>query len=375
MPLPPVSPGPRVRVVPVIATALAYFLLGKLAFAASVTHDIVTLVVFGSEGVALAAMLRWGPQAALGIFLGQGLLALSTGLSWVPALAISLINALEGLLALRFFRWVDLDPDLDHLRDILLLFLGSALVLQLFSATLGVGTLWALGRIPSTDLHLSFWSWWMGNVLGQCLFAPTFLLLSKPIRTWAPAPLLAALGTGLLGLTTFEYLGSLGKPAFALSLAFYFAVLAVTALRFGLAGGILSSFTLSLLAIIATHRGQGPFTSSWMELNLFLAGSNLTTMALGALFAERLRLETQLRTQNEALEAANHQLSKALMEVKTLEGMLPICSYCNQIRDDHGYWKDLEVFLARRSGLHFSHSICPRCEKRFFAGDQGDHAP
>ncbi len=375
MPLPPTSPRPRVHLVPVMATALAYFLLGKLAFAASVSHDIVTVVVFGSEGAALAAMLRWGPQAALGIFLGQGLLAISTGLPWVPSLAIALINALEGLLALRFFRWADLEPDLDRLRDILLLFLGSTLVLQPFSATLGVGALWTLGRIPGADLHLSLWSWWMGNSLGQCLFTPTFLLLSKPIRTWAPGPVLAALGMGLLGLTTFDYLGTLGKPAFALSLALYFTVLAATALRFGLAGGALSSFTLSLMAIIATHRGQGPFTTSWIELNLFLAGSNLTAMALGALFAERLRLETQLRTQNEAMAAANHQLSQALMEVKTLEGMLPICSYCNQIRDDHGYWKDLEVFLARRSGLHFSHSVCPRCEKRFFSKDNGDGTP
>jgi hypothetical protein len=56
-------------------------------------------------------------------------------------------------------------------------------------------------------------------------------------------------------------------------------------------------------------------------------------------------------------------LEKALGEVKTLRGILPICSYCKRIRDDDGAWNQLEVYVEARSDADFSHSICPSCMK------------
>ena len=52
-------------------------------------------------------------------------------------------------------------------------------------------------------------------------------------------------------------------------------------------------------------------------------------------------------------------LQKALGEVKTLRGILPICSFCKKIRDDKGYWNQVEVYVKNRSDADFSHSICP----------------
>jgi hypothetical protein len=48
-------------------------------------------------------------------------------------------------------------------------------------------------------------------------------------------------------------------------------------------------------------------------------------------------------------------------EVKTLRGLLPICSYCKKIRDDQGYWKSLEVYIAAHSQADFTHGLCPEC--------------
>lgn len=48
-------------------------------------------------------------------------------------------------------------------------------------------------------------------------------------------------------------------------------------------------------------------------------------------------------------------------EVKTLQGLLPICSYCKRIRDDQGYWKQIEVYIAAHSHADFSHGLCPEC--------------
>jgi len=59
-------------------------------------------------------------------------------------------------------------------------------------------------------------------------------------------------------------------------------------------------------------------------------------------------------------------LVKALREVKTLSGMLPICAWCKKIRDDRGYWSQIESYITSRSGAQFSHSICPECRQKEF---------
>ena len=55
------------------------------------------------------------------------------------------------------------------------------------------------------------------------------------------------------------------------------------------------------------------------------------------------------------------KLQKALAEIHTLQALLPICMHCKKIRDDHGFWQQLERYLNRHASLNFSHSICPDC--------------
>lgn len=55
------------------------------------------------------------------------------------------------------------------------------------------------------------------------------------------------------------------------------------------------------------------------------------------------------------------ELKGALEQVRKLEGMLPICSYCKSVRDDQDYWRNLDEYISRHSGTQFSHSICPNC--------------
>jgi phosphoserine phosphatase RsbU/P len=58
------------------------------------------------------------------------------------------------------------------------------------------------------------------------------------------------------------------------------------------------------------------------------------------------------------------ELEEALSQVKQLQGLLPICSYCKSIRDDGNYWRQVESYIAEHSGVRFSHSICPDCYGR-----------
>ena len=61
------------------------------------------------------------------------------------------------------------------------------------------------------------------------------------------------------------------------------------------------------------------------------------------------------------------QLQTALAEVKTLHGLLPICASCKKIRDDHGYWTQVEVYVMDRSDAEFTHGICPDCLQQYRA--------
>jgi hypothetical protein len=69
---------------------------------------------------------------------------------------------------------------------------------------------------------------------------------------------------------------------------------------------------------------------------------------------------------NETLNAAYVKMQDALSKVKMLSGMLPICACCKNIRDDKGYWKQIEAYIRDHSEAEFSHGICPTCAKKLY---------
>lgn len=79
----------------------------------------------------------------------------------------------------------------------------------------------------------------------------------------------------------------------------------------------------------------------------------------------RKKIEQELATHRDNLERLvqerTQKLAKALAEIKTLKGILPICMHCKKIRDDEGYWNQIENYIHARSEAEFSHSICPDC--------------
>jgi hypothetical protein len=88
--------------------------------------------------------------------------------------------------------------------------------------------------------------------------------------------------------------------------------------------------------------------------------------ALSFLMMNSQRLESELRHAQRSLGTSVAELKKALSEIKTLSGMLPICASCKRIRDDKGYWNQLEEYLQKHTGADFSHGICPECSKRLY---------
>ena len=82
-----------------------------------------------------------------------------------------------------------------------------------------------------------------------------------------------------------------------------------------------------------------------------------------------LKREMDHRKAREAdLSRSNDELQQALKEVKVLRGLIPICASCKKIRNDGGFWQQLEDYLSEHSGVEFSHGLCQPCIKKLYPG-------
>lgn len=70
--------------------------------------------------------------------------------------------------------------------------------------------------------------------------------------------------------------------------------------------------------------------------------------------------------------ALNLELSQAVEEVGELKGLLPVCAWCHKVRDDQGYWGQLETYIEARTQASFTHGICPDCQARVMAERSGN---
>ena len=77
----------------------------------------------------------------------------------------------------------------------------------------------------------------------------------------------------------------------------------------------------------------------------------------------RARVDAGIRIVGLQLQLADRvrELEEALQHVHQLSGLLPICSYCKKVRDDHNYWHEVEAYISQRSAATFSHGVCPSC--------------
>ena len=77
-------------------------------------------------------------------------------------------------------------------------------------------------------------------------------------------------------------------------------------------------------------------------------------------------IRTIILVAEKTLMQERNKLQDALAKIKTLSGMLSICSNCKKIRDDKGYWNQIEGYIKEHSEAEFTHSICPECVKKLY---------
>jgi hypothetical protein len=150
-------------------------------------------------------------------------------------------------------------------------------------------------------------------------------------------------------------------------------------------------FTAGAADLWAAETRPGPegFSGVGMTELVLLAGMFLMG-AVSAYVVLRVRLRArsrelltvlaELRRKNNELEAEVEErqqmekdkerliqeLKEALENLRKLRGLLPICAYCKKIRDDKGYWNQLESYMAQHADVSFTHSICPECSKKIY---------
>ena len=78
-------------------------------------------------------------------------------------------------------------------------------------------------------------------------------------------------------------------------------------------------------------------------------------------FKQHIELDLKLINKEIETQKKNENLEKALSEIKTLQGIIPICSYCHSIRNDEGAWDHLAEYISEHTNAQFSHGICPTC--------------
>jgi len=94
---------------------------------------------------------------------------------------------------------------------------------------------------------------------------------------------------------------------------------------------------------------------------IFLTVAGVMVSGLIAFFTT-----SRVRQDEKMLRAERDNLQKALAEIKTLHGILPICSFCKQIRDEKGQWKKMEEYIQEHSDANFSHGICQDCLEKHY---------
>jgi len=113
---------------------------------------------------------------------------------------------------------------------------------------------------------------------------------------------------------------------------------------------------------VPAYRYPGQFTSRF--------AATFFIVSVLAFWFEYLRQHYRkgMEVEQQRLEGERAALQEALSKVRQLSGMLPICASCKKVRDDQGYWTQIELYVRDHSEAEFSHGLCPDCGEHLYPG-------
>lgn len=288
-----------------ILLGVAYFLAARLGLALAFAQAQVS-PVWPPTGLALAALIRFGPHWWPGIFFGAfaaNLLAAAPPLAAAGVAAGNTLEALAGAWLLR--RYGGFHDGFERLRNVWRFIAFAALLAPVISAAVGVVSLGLGGVMPWDDFARNWGTWWLGDALGALIVAPVLLTWSRrPSTAFRPAVLMEALalGASTVAVSWFAFSGGVGFRFLV------FPPLIWAALRFGPRGATLAMLATVSIAVWHTVHLVVPFASESVSerlhsVQIFASVTALTVLFLAAVKREREHAREQLRRHLDELEA------------------------------------------------------------------------
>jgi diguanylate cyclase (GGDEF)-like protein/PAS domain S-box-containing protein len=268
----------------VCVVVLAYYLTGRLGLALPYIGSHISLI-WPPAGIALAALLRWGPGMAPGVALGAACVALQVGSPPGLSLAIAAGNTLGPLAAAFALQRLGFHCALDRRRDVLLYVLAAGAGLAL-TATCGVMALAASDVLPWEGAPRAWLFWWLGDIVGALTAGVPLLTFDGPAlrRSMRPGRTLATLclSAATVACGAAALLAPAGQAGMGLSPLVFMPhlLLCWLALRAGVCAASFTALAVTACAAWGTSRGLGPFYTGDIHQSLALVWGYVTTLSV-----------------------------------------------------------------------------------------------
>ncbi|MEX2554972.1 MAG: MASE1 domain-containing protein [Actinomycetota bacterium] len=330
------------------ALVAAAYMVGAIAGLQMAVDNPNVTSVWPPTGIAVAAVVLFGPRIWPGIAAGALLSNVINGAPLETALAISVGNTIAPLMAGALLRYMGFRPTLSRLKDVAVLMFVGGLGAMLVSATLGTISLSATGQIvPGHHVFSAWLTWWIGDALGVMILGPlimvfgsrgagTELVRDRPIE--AAALLAVSLTMALLVFTT------------ALPLRYLvFPLVLWAALRFHQRGAATLTVLMAGVALVQGTSSGSPFaglspTMRLLALHGFNVAVAITSLSLAAVSSERLRAQIALKKAADELEERVERRTAELRvsEQRMLEAqaLSHVGSFHWNIAEDRVTWTD-----------------------------------
>lgn len=127
-----------------------------------------------------------------------------------------------------------------------------------------------------------------------------------------------------------------------------------------------SSLILNFLSLVKNPVPLSCFISKQEDDSTLIIGTKVM-LTNDYVMNQMALMANELSNISRELKHKNKALKEAQASIKVLSGIIPICMHCKEIRDDDGFWNNLEMFISNHSEAKFSHGICPDCMKKYYS--------
>jgi integral membrane sensor domain MASE1 len=349
----------------VLIFALACFVSAELGqFGAASTSPMVALY-WPSTGLVFAILLS-RPRAAWPLLITVSIAAiwLSLTLHGRPPLigaSAAVITGVDAFLAATLVRSMVREPFvLDRVSH------TAVFVLASLAAPAVGGLIAGLTIAPAAASLGERWlDWLLSEAIGILAAAPlviTALRPDRPLVHLRPAKVIEVAATTAAAIALAAAIFGSWAPQALRVPAYVLPFLLWPAIRFGAGAASVTVFAVCPIVLWFAVRADSPLAQLGPDDILLrshggMVAAAVTVLLLASVVSERKRIARER-------DALVTELQQALAEIKTLRGFIPLCAWCHKVRDDAGFWQEIEQYLGERTDATISHGICPACVEK-----------